>query len=62
MTEEYKREVITEFLILFIENLIKDIELQGATSITTNDLRKFIQNIETNKKVIGKRYEGKIDN
>ncbi len=44
-----------------IESLIREIESQGMDYVTTTSLRKFIHNIETNRKVVGKIYRGKVD-
>ena len=60
LSEQSKKSII-ELTIMIIEGMIKDIETQGGNSITTNDLRKFIHNMETDTKVIGKTYGGKID-
>jgi len=52
LTDEKLKEVITTF----VEGLIRELEKQGKDYCTTTDLRKFIQNMETNTKVIGKKY------
>jgi len=63
ITDEEKRieKMLNELMILIIENLIEEIESQGMTYVTTTSLRKFTHNIETNTKVIGKIYRGKVD-
>jgi len=59
ITEEKLLEgMVNNLLIGIIENLIEEVESQGMTYVTTDTLRKFIHNIETNTKVVGKVYKG----
>ena len=55
MNKEFEKQ-LKEVLILMIESLIREVERQGRTNVTTVELRKFIHNIETNTKVTGKKY------
>lgn len=54
-------KMVTELICEVIESLIREIESQGMDYVTTTSLRKFIQNMETNTKVVGKVYKGKVD-
>ena len=49
-------EELKETMTIVIKSLIKEIEGQGNTSVTTTQLREFIHNIKTDTTVIGKKY------
>lgn len=61
MTIDEDKKMTTELISAVIEALIRELEMQGKDTVTTAHLRKFIHNMETNKKVVGKVYRGKID-
>jgi len=53
---EQLRKEVRDYTIIIVEHLIEEIERQGKTSVTVTTLRKFIQNIELNNVVVGKKY------
>ncbi len=55
LNKEFEKQ-LKEVFMLMLESLIREIERTGRTYVTTTELRKFIQNIETNTKVTGKKY------
>lgn len=61
MNAEEENKMMNEFISIVIEELIREIEMQGRDVVTTTELRKFIHNMETNTRVTGKVYGGKID-
>ena len=50
---------VYEYTIIIIENLIREIEKQGRTSMSVTDLRKFLQNLETRTHVSRDKYMNK---
>lgn len=43
-------------LIIVINNLIKEVEAQGNTFVTVDELKKFVHNVETKTVVVDKKY------
>lgn len=54
--EEVLKKEVMGYTIMIIENLIKELEAQGKDYVTTTTLRKFLHNLETDTKVVGKKY------
>lgn len=61
MITDEDKYIANQYIVMIIENLIREMELQGRDFVTTTELRKFLHNMETNTKVVGKVYRGKID-
>lgn len=61
MISDEDKYIANQYIVMIIENLIREMELQGRDFVTTTELRKFLHNMETNTKVVGKVYRGKID-
>lgn len=59
---ELTQKQFIERIMTIIEILIVEIESQGQTYVSTNDLRKFIHNLEFNIRVLDKKHVGKIGN
>jgi len=59
---EITQKEFIEKIMTIIEVLIVEIESQGQTYVSTNDLRKFIHNLEFNVKALDKKYVGKLGN
>ncbi len=43
-------------LIIVINNLIKEVEAQGNTFVTVDELKQFVHNVETKTVVVDKKY------
>lgn len=61
MITDEDKYIANQYIVMIIENLIREMELQGRDFVTTTELRKFLHNMETNTEVVGKVYRGKVD-
>ena len=56
VSDKKLRKEVMDFTVIVMENLIRELERQGKTTVSVTSLRKFIQNVETNTVVTGKKY------